>query len=140
MKFVINRDLFSKALSRIQGVLSRRASLPVLSNVRLEVNTDGKLKIGATDLDVTYDGELACRSGQSGTVTVDGKRLFEVVRSLPGEEVDIEVSEESKITIRCKNAEFMLLGTPSDTYPTLPDAHGVKLFPVDGIVLRELLE
>jgi DNA polymerase-3 subunit beta len=140
MKFVINRDLFSKALGRIQGVLSRRASLPVLSNVRLEVNSDGKLRIGATDLDVTYDGELPCRSGQVGTVTVDGKRLYEVVKSLPGEEVDIDVNDESKISIRCKNAEFMLLGTPSDTYPTLPDAHGVKLFPVDGLILRELLE
>ena len=140
MKFAINRDLFSKSLGRIQGVLNRRASLPVLSNVRLEVNSEGKLRIAATDLDVTFDGYLSCRSIDSGTVTVDGKRLFEVVRSLPGEEIDIEVTGESRVVLKCKNAEFVLLGTPSDTYPTLPDAHGVKLFPVDGLALRELIE
>ncbi len=140
MKFAINRDLFGRALGRIQGVLSRRASLPVLSNVRLEVMDEGKLRISATDLDVTYDGYLLCRGTNKGSVTVDGKRLYEVVRSLPGEEVDIDVTDESRIVLKCKNAEFVLLGTSSDTYPALPDAHGVKLFPVDGIALRELLE
>ena len=140
MKFAINRDLFSKALGRIQGVLSRRASLPVLSNVRLEIIDDGKLRISATDLDVTHDGYLACRGAMQGSVTVDGKRLYEVVRSLPGEEVDVQVTDESRVVLQCKNAEFVLLGTASDTYPKLPDAHGVKLFPVDGTGLRELLE
>ena len=43
MKLVVNRDLFSRALSRIQGVLSRKATLPVLSNVLLEVDAEGKL-------------------------------------------------------------------------------------------------
>ena len=140
MKLVINRDLFAKALGRIQGVINRRASLPVLSNVRIEVNSEGKLRIAATDLDVTYDGYLPCRGTTAGCVTVDGKRIYEVVRSLPGEEVDIEVTDESRVVIRCKNAEFVLLGTSADTYPPLPDAHGVKLFPVDGLALRELIE
>ena len=140
MKLVINRDLFAKALSRIQGVLNRRASLPVLSNVKLSVDQDGQLRIAATDLDVTYDGSLPCRGLTPGSVTVDGKRIYEVIRRLPGEEVDIECNEDARLTIRSKNAEFVLLGTPADTYPNLPDAHGVKMFPVDGIAFRELIE
>ena len=140
MKLVVNRDLFARALSRIQGVLSRKATLPVLSNVLLEADDDGKLRVAATDLDVTYDGYLSCRGVESGKVTVDGKRLYEIIRRLPGEEVDIEVSQEARITIRCKNAEFVLLGTSADSYPPLPDSHGVKLIPIDGIVFRELIE
>ena len=71
MKLVVNRDLFGRALARIQGVLSRKATLPVLSNVFLEADAEGKLRIGATDLDVTYDGYLSCRSLEAGRITVD---------------------------------------------------------------------
>ncbi|MCA9539556.1 MAG: DNA polymerase III subunit beta [Myxococcales bacterium] len=140
MKFVVNRDLFTRALARLQGVLSRKATLPVLSNALLEAHPDGRLRVAATDLDVTYDGYVGCRVTEPGRITVDGKRLFEVVRSLPGEEVDIEAGEDEKVTLRCKNTEFMLLGQTADTYPSLPEASGTKLMPVDGEALRELLE
>ncbi len=140
MKLVVNRDLFSRALARIQGVLSRKATLPVLSNVFLEADADGKLRIGATDLDVTYDGSLACRSLAAGRITVDGKRLYEVVRNLPGEEVSMEVGEENRVLLRCKNTEFMLLGASTENYPPLPDTSGVKLIPIDGLAFKELIE
>jgi len=139
MKFVVNRDLFTRALARIQGVLSRKATLPVLSNVLLEADENG-LRVAATDLDVTFDGRIKARVDEPGRTTVDGKRLFDVVRSLPGEEIDIEVGEEERLVLRCKNAEFMLLGNAADNYPSLPDTEGVELMPVDGDALRELID
>jgi DNA polymerase-3 subunit beta len=140
MKFVVNRDLFTRALARIQGVLSRKATMPALSNVLLEASEDGRLRVAGTDLDVTFDGSIAARVAEAGRVTVDGKRLYDVVRSLPGEEVDISVGEESKLTLRCKATEFVLLGAAADEYPKLPSAEGVELLPVDGSVLRQLIE
>ncbi len=139
MKFVVDRDSFTRALSRIQGVLSRKATLPVLSNVLIEAG-DGGLRVAATDLDVTFDGFVEARIAEPGRTTVDGKRLFDVVRSLPGEEVDIEVGEDEKLVLRCKNTEFMLLGNPAEDYPGLPDAKGVDLIPVDGEGLKELID
>lgn len=140
MKFVVNRDHFTRSLARIQGVLSRKATLPVLSNVLIEARADGRLRVAATDLDVTFDGSIDARVSDPGRTTVDGKRLFDVVRSLPGEEVDIEVGDEEKVVLRCKNTEFMLLGTAADDYPALPDASGIKLVAVDGAALGELIE
>jgi DNA polymerase-3 subunit beta len=140
MKFVVNRDLFTRALARIQGVLSRKATMPVLSNVLLEAGEDGRVRVAGTDLDVTFDGHVAARVSEAGTVTVDGKRLFDVVRSLPGEEVDITVGDENKLTLKCKSTEFMLLGSAADDYPKLPSAAGVALMDVDGVVLRQLIE
>ena len=133
MKLVVNRDLFTRALGRIQGVVSRKATLPVLSNVLIEVHDSGRLRVAATDLDVTYDGNLSCRCVEPGRITVDAKRLFEVVKSLPGEEVDLEVADEDRVMIRCKNTEFMLLGIAADTYPPLPDTSSVNLIPLDGV-------
>lgn len=140
MKFVVDRDLWTRALSRVQGVLSRKATMPVLSNVLLEATAEGSLRVAATDLDVTFDGHLTARVSEPGVVTVDGKRLFEVVRSLPGQEVDVEVGDEHRVVLRCRNTEFMLLGTAADDYPSLPKTRGVELTPVDGLALRELIE
>ncbi len=140
MKFVVNRDLFTRALARIQGVVSRKATMPVLSNVLLEATGADQLRVAATDLDVTFDGQLAARTTEPGRITVDGKRLFEVVRSLPGEEVDVEVGDEERVTLRCKNTEFVLLGMSADSYPKLPSLEGLELVDADGSVLRELLE
>ncbi len=140
MKFVVDRDSFTRALSRIQGVLSRKAAMPVLSNVLLEAEEGGGLRVAATDLDVTFDGEVSARVAEGGRTTVDGKRLFDVVRSLPGEEVDIEVGGEEKLVLRCKNTEFMLLGSPADDYPSLPDAKGAEMLAIDGEALKELID
>ncbi len=140
MKFVVNRDLFTRALARVQGVLNRKSTMPVLSNVLLEAEPGGKLRVAATDLDVTFDGYLGARVVEAGRVTVDGKRLYEVVRSLPGEEVDVGVGEEERVTLSCHNTEFQLHGTAADEYPSLPTREGVELTPVDGAGLRELIE
>lgn len=140
MKFVVNRDLFTRALARIQGVLSRKATMPALSNVLLEAGDDGRLRVAGTDLDVTFDGHVAARIAEPGKVTVDGKRLYDVIRSLPGEEVDITVGEEHKLTLRCKSTEFVLLGASSESYPKLPTAEGVEFLQIDGAVLRQLIE
>jgi len=139
MKFVVDRDSFTRALARIQGVLSRKATLPVLSNVLIEAD-EGGLRVAATDLDVTFDGMVEARIAEPGRTTVDGKRLFDVVRSLPGEEIDVEVGDDEKLVLRCKNTEFMLLGNPADDYPGLPDAKGAEMIPVDAEALKELID
>jgi DNA polymerase-3 subunit beta len=140
VKLDINRDLFSRALAKVQGVLSRKAAMPVLSNVYLSVDTDGLMRLAASDLDVTYDGYLQCRCIDAGSVTVDGKRLFDVVRSLPGEEVHLEINAEHQVTISCQNTEFVLLGHSVDSYPPLPSSEHVSLSNLDGFALKELLE
>jgi DNA polymerase III subunit beta len=140
MKFVVNRDQFARALGRIQGVLNRKATMPSLSNVLLEAAVDGNLRVAATDLDVTFDGVITTSVSAPGRITVDGKRLYEVVRSLPGEQVDVAVNDEARMTLSCKNTEFVLHGAGADNYPGLPDAAGLDLTPLNGTALKELIE
>ncbi|MEZ4463458.1 MAG: DNA polymerase III subunit beta [bacterium] len=140
MKFVVDRDLFARALARIQGVLSRKSTLATLSNVLIEARPDGKLRVAATDLDVTFDGMTAAEIVEPGRATVDGKRLYDVVRSLPGESVEIHVGADDRMQLKCKHSEFVLHGHPADQYPALPGVEGVELSPVSGSALRELIE
>lgn len=140
MKFTVDRDLFARALARVQGVLSRKATMAVLSNVLLEARPQGEVRVAATDLDVTFDGSVLAEVTAPGRVTVDGKRLYDVVRSLPGEKVDIEVGADERLTIRCRNTEFVLLGASADQFPSLPTVEGVELLPLSGTALHELIE
>ncbi len=140
MKFTVDRDLFARALARIQGVLSRKATMAVLSNVLLEARPQGQLRVAATDLDVTFDGTVVAEVERPGRITVDGKRLYDVVRSLPGEKVEVEVGADDRITLHCRNTEFVLLGTAADQFPSLPSVEGVELLPVSGSALHELIE
>ena len=140
MKFTVDRDLFARALARIQGVLSRKATMAVLSNVLLEARPQGQLRVAATDLDVTFDGTVAAEVERPGRITVDGKRLYDVVRSLPGEKVEVDIGADDRITLHCRNTEFVLLGTAADQFPSLPSVEGVDLMSVSGSALHELIE
>lgn len=68
MKFVVNRELFTRALGRVQGVLSRKANMPALSNVFLESNEAGRLRVAATDLEVTFDGTILAKVSEAGAL------------------------------------------------------------------------
>ena len=140
MKFIVNRELFTRSLARIQGVLNRKATLPILSNALIEADAERGLRVAATDLDVTFDGRMSARVAEGGRITADGRRIYEIARHLPGEELHVEVDDQDRIIIRCKNSEFVLNGLPANDFPALPSAEGTELIPIDGFVLRELME
>ena len=140
MQIVVGKEALARGLARVQGVLNRKATMPVLSNALLEARPEGGLRIAATDLDITFDGVMPARVERPGRVTVDGKRLYEIARTLPGDEVSITVDDDARVVLRCKTAEFVLLGIPADGYPNLPSAAGQALTPVDGLALKALIE
>lgn len=140
MKLVIDRDLFTRGLARVQGVVNRKATMPMLANVLLEARPGGTLRLAATDLDVTLDSTLPAEVEVAGRVTVDGKRLYEIARSLPDTKAEVSVDEDHRMTVCSRNAEFVVNGLSADGYPELPSASDVEIHAVDGEVLHELIE
>jgi DNA polymerase-3 subunit beta len=140
MKFVADRESLTRALARVQGVVNRKATMPVLANALLEARPEGGLRVAATDLDITFDGRIDARVDAPGRITVDGRRLYEIVRNLPGVEVECTVDDDQRVILRCQNSEFVLHGLAADSYPALPSAEGIERIPLDGLAFRELLE
>jgi DNA polymerase-3 subunit beta len=81
---------------------------------------DGRLQIAATDLDVTILSSCAARITTPGGVTIEAKRLFDVIRSLPDDDVHMTLQENNSMLIESGTAKFRLLGLPAEDYPTLP--------------------
>lgn len=139
MKITASKSKLARGLARAQGAIAKKPQLPILSNVLIEANGD-RLRIVGSDLDVTVDGYVDARVENPGRVTVDGKKLYDIVRSLPGEEVSMAVDDALKVDIKSRSSAFTLNGLPAVDYPQVPDTDGVALAKVDGEALRELIE
>src|SRR6059036_3063932 len=92
MELTVAKADLQKELQLCQGIVEKRSTIPILSNVLLRA-ADGRLQIAATDLDVTILSSCAARITTSAGVTIEAKRLFDIVRSLPDEDVHITLQE-----------------------------------------------
>jgi DNA polymerase-3 subunit beta len=119
MELTVGKADLQKELQLCQGVVEKRSTIPILSNVLLKA-ADGRLQIAATDLDVTILSSTAARVTTPGGVTIEAKRLFDVVRSLPDDDVHFTLQENNSMLIESGTAKFRLLGLPAEDYPTLP--------------------
>src|SRR5437868_11044917 len=119
MELTVGKADLQKELQLCQGVVEKRSTIPILSNVLLKA-ADGKLSIAATDLDVTILSACPARVITPGGVTIEARRLFDVIRSLPDEDVHITLQENNSLLVDSGTAKFRLLGLPAEDYPTLP--------------------
>ncbi|HEY2643056.1 MAG TPA: DNA polymerase III subunit beta [Galbitalea sp.] len=118
MKFQVNRDVFSEAVSFAVKLLPQRTTLPILSGVLLEA-TDSVLTLSSFDYEVSAQTEVAAEIEEPGRVLVSGRLLADIASRLPNAPV-VFSTDESRITVSCGSAHFTLLSMPVEEYPTLP--------------------
>ncbi|MCU1546654.1 MAG: polymerase subunit beta [Homoserinimonas sp.] len=119
MKFQVNRDVFSEAVSFAVKLLPQRTTLPILSGVLIET-TDTGLKLSSFDYEVSAQTEIAATIDEPGRILVSGRLLADIASRLPNAPVQFS-TEESRISVVCGSARFTLLSMPVEEYPTLPE-------------------
>jgi DNA polymerase-3 subunit beta len=142
MKLTISKSELQKGLTRIQSVVEKRNTMPILANVLLDAS-DKKRKILtliATDLEVGIRGSHPAEIKTTGKATVSAKKLYEIVRELPDEPISLEVTENAYMQIHCDRAKFTLAGNTPEEYPTLPNFTSGKTMPVQALFLSEMIE
>jgi len=119
VKFQVNRDVFSEAVSFAVKLLPQRTTLPILSGVLIEAGDDG-LVLSSFDYEVSSKTEIAADVEEAGTVLVSGRLLAEIASRLPNAPVRFS-TEEGRITVSCGSASFTLLSMPVEEYPSIPE-------------------
>ncbi|WP_308798056.1 DNA polymerase III subunit beta [Agromyces silvae] len=119
MRFQVNRDVFSEAVSFAVKLLPQRTTLPILSGVLIQANDDG-LVLSSFDYEVSSQTEIQADVEEPGTVLVSGRLLAEIAGRLPNAPVRI-ATEESRISVSCGSANFTLLSMPVEEYPSIPE-------------------
>jgi DNA polymerase-3 subunit beta len=118
MKFQVNRDVFSEAVSFAVKLLPQRTTLPILSGVLIET-TDTGLTLSSFDYEVSTQTSIAADVEEPGRILVSGRLLADIASRLPSAPVQFS-TDGSRVSVVCGSAKFNLLSMPVEEYPTLP--------------------
>jgi DNA polymerase III subunit beta len=143
VELTVPASLFARELSLIQGVVEKRTTHQILTNVLLEAK-DGRLTLPATDLDTTLLSEIQPVTIKTpGAVTAPARRLYDVVRDLPANaELKLKVLENHHVSLECKEPKLRirLNGLAATDYPTRPEAAGGPVLSLSFGALRRMVE
>ncbi|XQE67155.1 DNA polymerase III subunit beta [Pseudomonas sp. P3C3] len=140
MHFTIQREALLKPLQLVAGVVERRQTLPVLSNVLLVVEGQ-QLSLTGTDLEVELVGRVTLEdSAEPGEITVPARKLMDICKSLPSDAlIDIRVDEQ-KLVVKAGRSRFTLSTLPANDFPTVEEGPGSLTFNLVQSKLRRLID
>lgn len=125
MEFTAKKSEVLRELNLTQGVVERKTTIPILSNLLIEANDSG-LRISATDLELGIRCGCPAKVKKEGSGTIPAKRLLEIVRSLPDAEIKFKILENHWVQVTCERSSFKLVGMAKDSFPVLPLAPKVQ--------------
>lgn len=120
MKITGTREHLLEALQSVIGVVERRQTMPILSNVLLSAR-DSRLRVTATDLEVELVAGAEVTVGQAGDVTLPGRKLFDIVRTLPDRTGITLTREGEKVVLRGGRSRFTLSSLPASEFPVIEE-------------------
>jgi len=139
MEFTVKRNALLSELNLVQGVIEKKSTIPILSNILLEA-AGSQVNITATDLDVSICCGCAGSVIKEGTATLSARRLFDIVRLLP-EDADIGCSllENDWVELRSGSSLYKIVGLPKENFPSIPEGSGPSVT-IPGNVLRAMIQ
>jgi DNA polymerase-3 subunit beta len=125
MKFSVPKEIFLDELQLLQGIVEKRNTMPILANILMNAS-EKEVELTGTDLEVGLRTHFAAEIQKPGAITVNGKKIFEIVKSLPeGQGVTVEQKGET-IEITAGESEFKVLCMQKEDYPQVPEANFEK--------------
>ncbi|MBV9882688.1 MAG: DNA polymerase III subunit beta [Sphingomonadaceae bacterium] len=140
MKATIERATLLKGLGHVHSVVERRNTIPILSNVLIEAEEDGGLRLMATDLDLQINETVPAEVGEPGATTVPAHTLFDIVRKLPeGSQVEL-IAAEGRMQVNAGRARFTLATLPRDDFPVIAEGDLPTSFELPAATLRQIID
>jgi len=138
MKFSLMQSELQRVLHLVVSVVPSKSTLPILETVLVEVEADGALVLTATDLDMSVRARRKAEVVEKGKAAVAARRLFDVVRELPEQEVTVS-GDESGLTLTCGSGRYRFVGAPVDDFPGLPEISGEKDVEIEPQKLQRMI-
>ncbi|MEI6206323.1 MAG: DNA polymerase III subunit beta [Desulfuromonadales bacterium] len=139
MEFRIEKDVFLKALQKIQSIVEKRTSMPILSNVLLEA-TESLIHVTVTDLEVGMKSSYSAEVLSTGKITVSAKKLYEIVKELPNHPIVFLTKDNDWVEIKCGKVQFNIVGLSPEEFPYFPDVREESLFEIESSLLKGMIE
>jgi len=121
MEFSISKSALLKELGFVQGIVEKKNTIPVLSNILIESVGENTIRIIGTDLDVTIRCETDAEEIKvPGSICVQARKLFDISRLLPEATVNFKKEENDWVSVKCENFRSRVPGVPRDSFPEVP--------------------
>src|SRR3982075_862575 len=119
MEFSVSKSEFLNELSTTQGVVERKTTIPILSNLLVEAK-GSRLNITATDLELSIRTSCEAKVKKEGAATIPAKKLLELVRLLPEGEIRVKLLENHWVEIVSDRKKYKLVGMAKENFSALP--------------------
>jgi DNA polymerase-3 subunit beta len=139
MQFVVSKQNLQKELGFVQGVVEKKNTIPVLSNILIESVGDNTIRIIGTDLDVTIRCDMDAEVTAGGAICVQARKLFEIARLLPDAPVVFKKEDNDWVTVKCDRAKFKLVGVSRDAFPEVPSFKSAPT-KIDASILKTFID
>ncbi|MEK6560691.1 MAG: DNA polymerase III subunit beta [Nitrospirota bacterium] len=146
MKLKIEKGVLLLGLQRVQGIIDKRSTVPILSNILLEgraSTSDSKhstLDIVATDLEIGMRGSYPAQIHGDGAIAVSGRKLYDIVRELPDGNIDISVEDGKLLEIRSGKSFFKIAGFNKEDFPSLPEVTEDQMLEIESQTFGDMIK
>lgn len=138
MKFNVSSNELNEGLSAVIGAVPSKATLPILETILFE-SEDGRLKLTATDLEISIIEYIDADIEVEGAVAIPAKRLLETLRQLPNITVFFDVDENQNIQFRTDKGKYKLVGEEPDEFPEVPNLDGNVTISTDTGLIQDAI-
>ncbi len=138
MDVVTTKENLLRELQAVQGIVEKKSTIPILSHILIDAVKD-RLEILATDLEVGIRTSCDATTAKPGSVTIQARRLFDIVRLLPDAEVRLKSEDARWIVITCQKARFRIVGLPKEDFPAVPEFDFAKGIPIERPLLADMI-
>ncbi|MGO9176200.1 MAG: DNA polymerase III subunit beta [Desulfobaccales bacterium] len=139
MQVKINRETLLKGVGRTLGVVDRRGTMPILANFLMQTE-DNRVRIAATDLEVSFRGFYPAEILEPGAVTIQAHYFFNLIKELPGDTLDLSATDKGGMKILAGDSRYQLNGLPPDQFPPVPEIAEQNLVEVESHMVKEMIE
>jgi DNA polymerase-3 subunit beta len=138
MEFNIRRDLFLTGIQRTLGIVEKKTTMPILSNLMMRA-AENRLTIMATDREIGLVADYEAEIVREGDITLSARKLHEMVREIQGERIYVSKNERNVVIITCDKAVYRIPGIPAEDYPVVTSQEEIRQYPIRGGILKELI-
>ncbi|MBI9076389.1 MAG: DNA polymerase III subunit beta [Desulfatibacillum sp.] len=139
MQFSISKEIFLDGITKVQGIAGRKTTFPITANVLISAQ-GSTVTLVATDLEIGFKGHYPATVEEEGTITIPGKKLFEIVREFPYGIVNCRDMENGWVNIYKDKVQYKMVGMDPNDFPQLPEVEDMEFFDLDSSMFATMIE
>ena len=137
MKIVVEKEVLIGGIQTVQNVITPKAALPILSHILIEAQANN-LRLTATDLDIGISCVVPVDIQEPGAVTLSAKRLGDIIKELPTDNVSIATKKNNLVTIETETCQFKIMGLAAEEFPRLPEFKDKEIIKLEQPLLKQV--